>query len=485
MDYSIVLDVYEGSLEVDEAEFERGGIVGIIIRINDIKEKMRMDSNFVKQWTEAKNFLPVPYFVYDTRVTQRENFEFLYANMPKCPAVFIDIEVNPNNLSPWVLGTQFNEFITACKMYWHTIIYTGAGFIDRLDPWRLDVDYWWSYYPKSMYPDQRINVTWEKLHAMCNALPFPPANLLTAPYPVKLHQCSGDRLIVPGSTRAIDVSIFPGTKSDYTKWIGYDTITLPEVDMPNTLQVPFVSQVTPGAQEHNNDCGAASALMILRAYHLDIAETVDQLYNEIQPSGDTALSIGGLQRVLAARRITNEYRVNVQLSDLFTLLVDNRPAIALIHYGALVDAKLTEFTGFRGAHFVVVIGMDVKFVYIHDPYSNIKGNTLQVPIPIFKQAMSQCGLDGNPTNACIFIIPPIGDLSPVQPTGTVYNWGKDPVTGRDVQAVNVRSGPAITYPIAKILYKTSGAITITQIQNGYAQLLDKSGWVYIAYFTKA
>ena len=485
MEYSIVLDVYEGSYEVDEAEFERGGIIGLIIRINDIHEKMRVDTNFEKQWNESQKFLPVPYFVYDSTVSAYNNFMFLFINMPKCPAVFIDMEINPGALTPKELGKEFNTFVTACKLYWHTIIYTGAGFLDQLDPWRLDVDYWWAYYPASMYPTGRINVTWDQLHAMCNALPFPPANLLTSPYPVKIHQCSGDRLIVPGSTRAMDVSIFPGTKSDYAKWIGYGTMNPPETIMPHTLIIPYVSQVTPGAQEHNNDCGAASALMVLRAYNVGLIETVDQLYNEIQPSGDTSLSIGGLQRVLANRRVTNEYKSNVQPQDLYGLLIANKPAIALIHYGALVDAGLTEFKGFRGAHFVVVIGMDIKYVYIHDPYSLTKGNCLEVPVPIFKQAMAQCNLDANPINTCIFMIPPIGDLAPIQPTGVQYNWGIDPSTGRQVMAVNVRTGPAITYSIAKVLYRSATPITITQIQGEYAQLLDKSGWVYIAYFIKA
>lgn len=256
--------------------------------------------------------------------------------------------------------------------------------------------------------------------------------------------------------------------------------------MPNTLMVPYVSQIIPGAMEHNNDCGAASALMVMRAYNLG-NESVDQIYNEILPSGDAALSIGGLQRVLAVRKITNEYKSNVQPYEIYNYLTQNRPVIAPIHYGTLVDAGLTERTSFRGAHFVVVIGIDVKYVFIHDPYSLTKGNCLAVPLKIFTNALLQCNLDGNPINTCIVMIPPIGDFSIVVPppiVGVKYNWGNDPY-GKPVQGVNVRSGPAVTYPIAKVLYRSSGPITIIQIQGEYAQLLDKSGWVYISYFIKA
>jgi hypothetical protein len=255
--------------------------------------------------------------------------------------------------------------------------------------------------------------------------------------------------------------------------------------MPNTLPVPFISQVTQGSQEHNNDCGAASALMVLRAYNVGLTETVDQLYNEIQPSGDTALSMSGLQRALANHLVTNEYRVNVMLPDLYKLMIESRPAIALIHYGVLVDVGLTEFKNFRGAHFVVVIGMDIKYVYIHDPYSIARGNVLEVPIGIFKQAMAQCDIDGNPTFACIFMVPPIGNLAPPPTTGTKYLWGNDPLTGKPVMAVNLRAGPAMTYPIVKVLYRSTTPLYIGPTQGEYSQLIDKSGWVYTAYFIKA
>lgn len=257
----------------------------------------------------------------------------------------------------------------------------------------------------------------------------------------------------------------------------------------NELSVPFVSQITPGALEHNNDCGAASALMILKAYNVGNM-TVDQVYNVIMPSGDGPLSIGGLQRVLLNKGIKSQYLADVHLEDLFSILVGNRPVIALIHYGALVTAGLTERTGFKGAHFVVVIGMDIKYVYIHDPYSITKGNCLAVPINIFLQSQAQCNLDGNPVSAIVAMVSPIGDFSvivPVPPTtGVKYTFGVNPANGVAVLAVNVRSGPAQTYSLVKILEKaTTPTVYIIQILGDYGQLADKSGWIYVPYFTKA
>jgi hypothetical protein len=490
MSYGLVLDVYEGSLECDEAEFKKGGVIGIIIRLNDMNGGHHKDTNFDTQWTEAKSFYPVPYFVYNPWVTGQENYQWLFDNMPTCPAVFIDTEVRKPELSPEQYGIEYNIFISLCKKKWKTIIYTGAGFIDALTPWPSDVDYWWAAYPLSLYPVVRTNVSWENLHALTNALSWPPTNSSTSPGTIKLWQCSGDRLIVPGTIRAMDISIFPGTAIDYCKWIGYNEFSDAEKNMTETLQVPFVSQIEVGATEHNNDCGAAAALMVLKAYNIGEL-TVDQVYNQIAPVGDNSLLISGLQTFLVNKGIKNE-RKTTSLFDLFTILSGNRPVIALLHYGALVDAKLTEKTGFRAGHFVVVIGMDIRYVYIHDPYSNIKGNCLAVPIAVFLSAWGQCVLDNNPNNVCIAMVSPIKDLSvpippPVPPvlTGIKYEFGVNPVNGVPVIAVNVRSGPSQSYSIVKILYKaTTPFIYITQVSGEYAQLADKSGWIYIAYFKR-
>jgi len=68
----------------------------------------------------------------------------------------------------------------------------------------------------------------------------------------------------------------------------------------NTLSVSYVPQLGIEADEHNNDCGASSSLMLLRSYSLAKEVTVDQIYNLIKPSGDSALSAGELQVRMAS-----------------------------------------------------------------------------------------------------------------------------------------------------------------------------------------
>jgi hypothetical protein len=257
----------------------------------------------------------------------------------------------------------------------------------------------------------------------------------------------------------------------------------------NTAQIPYISQVTAGALLHYNDCGAGSVLMVTQAYKQRMNTTVDQLYDIIMPAGDTALTVGALQKVLTEVSITNKWVVDIHVHDLLDALIDNCPVIVLVKYAPLVDAKLTEKTGFRGGHFMVVVGVDIKSVCVHDPYwSNGYGKELEIPVKIFKQMWSQCHLDGNPNNGGIVMTIPIQDLSTVIPpvTGVKYTFGLNHVNNVPVLAVNIRNGPAITYGIVGILEKSKTPIVyITTITGEYGKLANGLGWVFIAYFDKA
>jgi len=219
--YSIVLDVWEGQLEINEAELT-GNVVGLIVRLNDMNGGHHKDTGFDKQWEEAKNFSPAPYFVYNPWVSGQDNYAWLRASIPSCPAVFIDTEVRKTSLSVSLYGAEYNKFIKLCRSNWKTIIYTGAGFLDALAPWPKDVDYWWAAYPWSMYPNPGIKVTWEQLRTMLDKLVWPPYNSAVSPGLVGMWQCSGDRITVPGSIRPMDISVFKGTQAEYRAWLGYD-----------------------------------------------------------------------------------------------------------------------------------------------------------------------------------------------------------------------------------------------------------------------
>jgi len=254
----------------------------------------------------------------------------------------------------------------------------------------------------------------------------------------------------------------------------------------NGLPVPGNSQILPGALQHGNDCGATSALDVTQGYNLDKDKTVDQVYNEIYPAGDAPLSATSLVNYLVKKGIPSEWKPEFRLKDLYESLVNKMPAILLIHYAPLVDAGLTERTGFKGAHFVVAVGMDIRFVYINDPYRTTNLYGTEIPMTTMLQAWGQCYLDGNPNNGAVITKIPLQDLSPVQPPvpmGTVYKWAI--VNGVQINGAHVRSGPATAYPIVKDIWRTTTPlITITTVTGGYGRLSDKSGWVSLSLFVK-
>jgi uncharacterized protein YvpB len=470
MNYSLILDwcgKYQGA--VDATELKRGGVVGVLLGLNS--KDLTKDPLFDQQWAEMTQFVRAPYFVYRPEFQGKENFDFLVTvNETKCPTVFIDIEVIRVNLPPNAYSIEFNAFINLCRAKWHTVIYTGSWFLENITTWPKDLDYWWSAYPANMCPAVPQNVTWSQLQVSTDALPWPPRNYKVCPGVIKLWQCSGNKLIVPGSPKPMDISIFPGTPEQYKAWIEGETM--------NVLPVPYISQIRLGAFYHANDCGAASTLMVLQAYQLFKDKTVDWTYDMIQPSGDIALSAIGLQALLAANKISNKWVGDMKIHDLYDPLSADCPIIALIHYAPLVKASLTEKTGFLGAHFVVVIGMDIKFVYIHDPYSINLGESLPVPVAVFEQAWAQASLDGNPDHAAIVTTIPIQDLSTPESQPPVIKYMLN------VNGLNVRTVPGGTgsVTLVRTLWRDSTPlVTIVKISGDWGQLADYSGWVYMLY----
>lgn len=229
---TIVLDTWEGQQDVDEDAFLVGGVSGLIPRINDTQGHLHKDEGFDEEWGEAENFTRACYFVYSPWETPLTNFEWLVANVPAdCPAVLPDTELAKAGVTPQAFGVQYAQFTALVRSRWRSPIYTGEWFLPKLSPWPTG-DYWWSAYPGVMYPAQRITITWDDLHARIKKLTWPPFNAKRCPGVIKLWQCSGDRLILPGTTRPVDISIFPGTPAEYRAWLGYDHPLPPPVTPP-------------------------------------------------------------------------------------------------------------------------------------------------------------------------------------------------------------------------------------------------------------
>lgn len=248
----------------------------------------------------------------------------------------------------------------------------------------------------------------------------------------------------------------------------------------NTLPVSYVSQLGTGAAEHNNDCGSASALMLLRTYNLAKNTTVDQLYNSMTPIEDTALGFGAMQSRMASYGLKTEWKADMLIETTFGFLRTKKPVLALIHYAPLVDAGVTEKVNFRRAHFLVITGIDLDYIFINDAYRTDNKANIAVPIDIFEKAWKESILDGNIASSCVIPTVPIKDLSVViPPVNDSY--------ALTVKGLNVRGGPSTDYPILRIIWQAQTPVIHCSgpITNGYIQLTDKSGYVYFAYLIKA
>jgi GH25 family lysozyme M1 (1,4-beta-N-acetylmuramidase) len=229
-DYQLVLDTWEGQGEINEAELLAGGVAGLVIRLNDINGGHHMDKAFQAQWAQAEKFVRWPYFVYNPWVSGIKNYQWLAGNMPaEATAVAADVEVRYAAISSAQYGVELGAFMQLAQSRWKVHIYTGEWFLPLLTPWPR-VDYWWAQYPYGgLYPSQRTRLSWESLKTLLDALRWPPLNAAKCPGSVRMWQCSGDHLILPGNSTAMDVSVFPGTLDELRAWVGDKNSSQPPV----------------------------------------------------------------------------------------------------------------------------------------------------------------------------------------------------------------------------------------------------------------
>jgi len=134
---------------------------------------------------------------------------------------------------------------------------------------------------------------------------------------------------------------------------------------PSFLPVPYVSSVGEDATLISNDSGAAAGVMLARAY-IEKNITPADFSDQTGENAENPLSFTQIMNALGVIGVQVELRSNLKLADLPLILFSGRPVIAPIQQSVLHQAGLTPET-FTGPYYVVVVGMDVKHVFIHDP----------------------------------------------------------------------------------------------------------------------
>jgi hypothetical protein len=377
------------------------------------------------------------------------------------------------------------------------VVYTANWFVQSylpIEAWTYleNIYTWWADY--TLFNINKEKKTWEQLETLVpttNIIPTLPKSYNTDK--VLIWQFSGDKFMADGVYANVEKTRLSAL--DLNKWVNKDitieqitggsTIVNPPVEdeelretfkkstkFVGVLNVPYISQLGVGAEQHHNDCGAACSCMVISGYK-DAVPTVDEFYDKAQSSGDVYLSAS--QMISTMRR----YGVNTDwyISNIETLkktLLSGRPIICLILYKTLVDAKIVQST-FKGYHFVLVVGYDIENIYVNDPLSG--GEYLEIPIDIFNQCWKDAGTNPsiNPAYGCIVATDPIGK--------NIQIYDKYAVTSYN--GLNVRSSPVVKNNPSNVIgvMKYNEQFEVISIDNGWGKIVT-GGYCSITYAEK-
>jgi len=258
-----------------------------------------------------------------------------------------------------------------------------------------------------------------------------------------------------------------GKTAEYTWATAFKPTTL--------LPVPYVSQLGPGADARKNDCGAASSIMLLKAYLPNFEMTPDEFYTRFAiPGADPYLSVTQLRNAIGNLGLLTDFRATLTMQDLFAFLAAGKPVIVLLRYKVFEDAGLTE-KQFEGPHFAVVVGMDIRNIYIHDPlYTNpADGEAHAYPLELFWRAWKEVASDPKVRNP---------ERSAIIPTaGIGFKLSRQVKV--IVSALNVRASNVLNAPILRVL-KKGEVVEIVREMGGWGEI-ESGGWVALAYTVAA
>jgi hypothetical protein len=316
-----------------------------------------------------------------------------------------------------------------------------------------------------------IHVGWDPLHVEVTGITIPEAKKGLRP-DTKDNSNNGNS----GDTGSHDVPELPKRQFKVEE---IDTNSIVEYKLGSTLRpvtllpVPYVSQLGTGADTHANDCGAASSIMFMRAYQKS-QMTPDEFYTQFNISGDPFLSVTQMQSAMNKMGLLTEFRAGLMIPDLFNLIASGKPAIVLLRYKVLFEAGLTE-KSFQGPHFAVVVGIDPKYVYIHDPlYTDpLVGEAHAYPIDTFWQAWKEVAADPsfpNPERSAI-----------IPKTGLGFQVSRKVKV--NIPSLNVRSGPGFNMSLVGTV-KRGEVYAVGREVNGWGEI-GFNQWIKLSFTVEA
>jgi hypothetical protein len=252
----LLIDTWESGGAVDEALLFASGVSGMLVRLNEYdpgtNSWFNRDDNFDAQWEQAKQFpVRIPYFVFDPKATGHVNYSWLAANMPAdAGAVSIDIEVRNSNITATEYAKKVADCIAEARNEWNVMRYTGGGYVDLLASWPADEKTWWAWYPFALYPDDPKKMSWDNLRYVLSTIILPTGNIPGIPV---MWQCTGDRLIMDGCEKPMDVNVWLGTMDELVAFANVKT-TAPAPLPGDTHSTPYPGVEFYKAFRYNSWC---------------------------------------------------------------------------------------------------------------------------------------------------------------------------------------------------------------------------------------
>lgn len=368
-EYQLVLDAWGEQAISDMQTLKDNGVKAVLLRLNDINGGHHMDEGFWPQWDAAGRvgMLRAPYFVYNPWVSGAQNYAWLSAHVPDCKLVMADVEVAKPDYPRSAYANELKSFISLIDARWNRMIYTGEWFLPLVSGWPGG-NYCWAAYPFSLYPGSAQVWSYDQLRAVMDTLTV-PVNQGAIPGILKMWQCSGDRLILPGSGgHPIDVDLFRGSYAELQAFFGETVI--PVTPTAYVLKLPRAEYdlcVTPGsgslpllsAVEHAAANGWECAMNGGAGFRYDDASHATPLTSGFQH----ALASDGSLIYYANRAITggvvNEALPDDEVGPWCFLALDAESYYLVTTYGLEGSAGMTKL---QAARYVLSLGATDAYI---------------------------------------------------------------------------------------------------------------------------
>jgi len=236
------------------------------------------------------------------------------------------------------------------------------------------------------------------------------------------------------------------------------------------LTTPYISQLGPGADSRQNDCGAAAAAMIL-AQFTGTFITPDAFYDQFNITGDPFLTVNHVRDALGSEGVITDLKDNLTINELFDFLKSGTPIILPTKYSVLHEAGLTE-KPFDGPHFSVAIGMDLENIYVHDPlYTDPDdGNAHPYPLDIFLKAWTDT------TTIAGYAIP---QRSAIIPTAVTDGQPVKRIQV-NVSRLNVRAGAGTNFAVVGTVTRGQEFNLLQETGDNWGEI-ESGHWISLVY----